>query len=197
MPKATARQTWKPVHLGLLLVPAAAVAFVLWEGRAPREDPAQVLAALRTQAGPRLPSAAAAGAASVTQPERYDRERLHELINGAATRYLELGFERCVAAIYTYPGAGEPAGRALVPREFEIAAESHRFKDEAGARAQAESERTAAALPVSGAPATYSDGQVLLAAAGRDFLKLTALSKDPTAGERLVALAAAWRKDEP
>jgi hypothetical protein len=50
---------------------------------------------------------------------------------------------------------------------------------------------------VSGAPATYTDGQVLLALAGRDFLKLTALSSDPRAGERLVALAAAWRKDEP
>jgi hypothetical protein len=50
---------------------------------------------------------------------------------------------------------------------------------------------------VSGTPATFTDGQVLLAVAGRDFLKLTALSKDPAAGDRLVALAAAWRKDEP
>lgn len=178
---------WRPVHVALLLVPVAAVALVRWRGREVHEQPAQVLAALRAQAGPRLPPAAAAGAGSATVPERYDRDRLAELIDGAATRYLERGFDGCVAAVYSYPEAGG----------LEIAAESHRFRDEEGARAQADAERPSAARPVEGAPWALTDGQVLLAVRGRDLLKLTALSMHPDARERLLALAAAWRKDQP
>ncbi len=182
-----ARNRWRPVHLALLLVPAAAVALVLWGGRRTREDPAALLDALRSQAGPRLPAAAAVGALPGARPERYDRERLYELVDGAAERYLARGFEGCLAAVYAFPEAGG----------LEISAESYRFRDEAGARDEARAERPSAARPVQTAPETFTDGQVLLAVAGRDLLKLTALSLHPGAHERLLALAAAGRKERP
>jgi hypothetical protein len=184
---ASARQRWRSIHVGLLLVPAAAVALVLWEGRHAREDPAELLRALRSEASPRLPTIEGSGARSATGPERYERDRLYELVDGAAEPYLERGFVRCVAAIYTFADGGG----------LEIAAESHRFRDEAGARAQAAAERPSAALPVEGAPGVFTDGQVLLAVAGRDLLKLTALSSQPGARDRLLSLAAAWRKERP
>jgi hypothetical protein len=178
---------WRPVHAALLLAPVAAVAWVLWEGREAREDPAAVLAALRAQAGPALPKAAAAGAAEATRPERYERERLHELVDGAAEAWLAAGVERCAAATYSFPDAGG----------LEVAAESYRFGDEAHARARAEAQRPRAALAVEAAPGTFTDGQVLLVVSGRDLLVLTALSTDPRARERLLALADAWRKEPP
>ena len=177
---------WRPIHVALLAVPAIAVALVLWQGRRSREDPGQILAALRAQSGPRLPPVAA-GARSATEPERYDRATLYELVDGAAEAYLARGFERCVAATYLFPAAGG----------IEVAAEVYRFQDERGARAHAESERPAAAAPVPAAPDAVTDGQVLLAVAGRDLLKLTALSADPRGRDLLVALAAAWAKERP
>ncbi len=181
------RQRWRARDAALLLVPALAVALVLWEGRRPREDPREVLRALRAQAGPRLPDAEAAGAASMTEPERYDRDRLYELVDGAADLYLARGFERCVASTYRFADA----------RGLEIAAEAYRFRDEAGARSQARADRPSGALPAGDAAGTFSDGQVVLAVSGRDLLKLTALATDARARDRLLELAAAWRREQP
>ena len=165
-------------HALLVLALAGAVGLVLERGRRTREDPAAVLLALRQAQGPRLPAAGRAGAALLGEPARYDRDRLYELIDGAADAYLARGFERCLAATY---GVGP----------IEVAAETHRFGSEAGARAQLEAERPRRAVAVPGL-AAVSDGSVLLAVAGRDLLKLTALSAAPGAGEALAALAAAW-----
>jgi hypothetical protein len=184
---APPRQRWQLVHAGLLLVPAAAAAYALWEGRSVRDDPAAVLAALRAQSGPSLPSAAAAGAGSATRIERYDRERLHEVVDGAAQLYLEAGVQSCATARYAFPEAGG----------LEVVAEVYRFRDEAGARSRAEAERPGAAAPVGAAPGWFTDGQVLLGVAGRDLLKLTALSTDPRGRDRLQAIAAAWSKERP
>ncbi len=167
-------------HALLVLALAGAVGLVLERGRRAREDPAAVLLALRQAQGPRLPAAGRAGATLVAEPMRYDRDRLYELIDGAADAYLARGFERCLAATY---GVGP----------IEVAAEAHRFGSEAGARAQLEAERPRRAVSVPGL-AAVSDGSVLLAVAGRDLLKLTALSTGPGAGEALAALAAAWEE---
>ncbi|HYQ80324.1 MAG TPA: DUF6599 family protein [Anaeromyxobacteraceae bacterium] len=168
-------------HVFLLLALAAAVGLVLERGRRVRDDPAAVLLALRQSQGPRLP--AAAGATLLGEPARYDRERLYELVDGAADAFLARGFERCVAATF---GVGP----------VEVAAEAHRFATEAGARAQLEAERPRRAAAVPGL-AAVSDGSVLLSVAGRDLLKLTALSTGPAAGEALAALAAAWEGRAP
>lgn len=173
-----------PVHTLLLVALVAAVALVLREGRREREDRRDVLRALRSAQGPVLPPAARSGAASATAPARYDRDRLYELVDGAAEAYLARGFTSCVAAVYAF---GAPPG-------VEVAAEAHRFETEAGARAQLEAERPRSAAPVPGL-AAVSDGQVLLAAAGRDLLKLTALSAGQGGREALVALATAWQKE--
>jgi hypothetical protein len=167
-------------HLLLAVLLAAAVGAVLARGRHLREDPGAVLAALRLSAGPRLPEAAVAGAESATAPSRHERETLHELVNGAAEAYLSRGFERCLSALYAFPGG------------LEVAAEAHRFSAEEGARAQLEAERPRTGRPVEGG---VSDGSVLLAVRGRDLLKLTSLTPDPRGGEALLALAAAWRKE--
>lgn len=185
---APPRHSWRWHHVGLALVPALAVALVLWQGRRPREDPALVLEALRAQAGPRLPAAATTGAGTMTPPESYDRDRLYELVDGAAEPMLARGLERCVAASYAFAD-GAPA--------IEVAAELYRFREPAGATAQAEADRPMAARPLEGVPATFTDGQVLLAVSGRDLLKLTALTTDPRARDRLLELAAAWRKEQP
>lgn len=168
------------VHALLALALAGAVGLVLERGRRTRDDPAAVLSALRRAQGPRLPAAGRAGAALLGEASRYDRERLYELIDGAAESYLARGFERCVAATF---GVGP----------VEVAAEAHRFGTEAGARAQLEAERPRRAVAVPGLSAV-SDGSVLVAVAGRDLLKLTALSAGPGAGEALAALAAAWEE---
>ena len=168
-------------HAFLMLALAGAVGLVLEWGQRTREDPAAVLLALRQAQGPRLPAAGRAGASLLGEPARYDRDRLHELIDGAADAYLARGFERCLAATF---GVGP----------VEVAAEAHRFGAEAGARAQLEAERPRRAAPVAGL-AAVSDGSVLLAVSGRDLLKLTALSAGPGAGEALAALAAAWEEE--
>jgi len=175
-----------PWHAALVVALAAAVAWVLAEGRRTREDPAEVVRALRAARGPALPAAPLAGATSRGEAQRFDRDTLYELVDGAAEAYLSRGFASCVAAVYAFAG---PAGL------LEVAAEAHRFADEAGARAQLAAERPRQAREVPGLPGGASDGQVLVAAAGRDLLKLTALTPGPGAGEALAALAAAWRKE--
>jgi hypothetical protein len=181
------RGRFRLVHAVLLLVPALAVALVASQGRRTREDPAAVLASLRVLAGPALPPPASAAASGATEPARYDRETLYELVDGAAEAYLARGFERCVAVTYAFPG----------PPPFEVAAEVHRFGAETGARAQLDAERPTTAAPLPGQPAAVSDGNVLLAARRRDLLKLTALTPDPRGREALAALAAAWMKEPP
>jgi hypothetical protein len=176
----------RAVHVVLVVALGAAAAWVLSQGRREREDPAEVLRALRASRGPVLPPAGRAGALSRGEVRRYDRDRLHELVNGAAEAYLARGFESCAAAVYAF--AGEAAPR-------EVAAEAHRFRSEEGARTQLEAERPRAAREVPGLPRAASDGQVLLALAGRDLLKLTSLDPGPWAGEQLAAVAAAWRKE--
>jgi len=171
-------------HAALLLVPTLAVVVVALEGRRPREDEKATLAALREAAGPRLPSAPAARASRASEPARYDRDRLYELIDGAAESYLRGGFEMGLASTYAYDG----------PPALEVAAEVHRFGDEGQARALLEAERPAAAAPVPELPGAASDGNVLLVARGRDLLKLTLLSLDPAGRQALVALASAWAK---
>ena len=175
-----------PLHVVLVVALAAAVGGVLAEGRRTREDPADVVRALRASRGPVLPTASLAGASSRGELQRYDRERLYELVNGAAEAYLSRGFASCVATVYAFPG---PAG------PLEVAAEVHRFGGEDGARAQLAAERPRQAREVPGLPGAASDGQVLLATSGRDLLKLTALDPGPEGGTALAALAAAWRKE--
>jgi hypothetical protein len=53
-------------------------------GRALREDPADVLRALRAAHGPTLPPPGAAGASARTETSAYGRETLYEYIDGAA-----------------------------------------------------------------------------------------------------------------
>jgi hypothetical protein len=173
----------RPVQALLLVALAGAVGAVLLQGRRTREDHASVLRALRAAQGPVLPAAARAGAASATDPARYDRDRLYELVDGAAEAYLSRGFQACVASTYSFAGA------------VEVVAEAHRFESQAGAEAQLAAERPRAAEAVPGIPAAVSDGQVLLAPAGRDLLKLTALTPGPTGRGALVALAAAWHQE--
>jgi len=177
----------RPVHAVLVVLLAGAVALALAEGRRTREDPQAVLKALRVAQGPVLPRALRAGAASASDPARYSRERLHELIDGAAEVYLARGFETCVAAIYAFTVGGAAP--------LEVAAEAYRFGDESAALSQLEAERPRGASAVAGIPATVSDGSVLLSVAGRDLLKLTSL--DPSAPGRgpLRALALAWHEE--
>jgi hypothetical protein len=174
-------------YAALLAVPAAAATLVMAQGRRTRDDPRAVLASLRTAAGPALPAAAAASASSSTEPARYDRESLYELVDGAAEGYLARGFERCVAATYAFQGTAR----------FEVAAEVYRFASDAGARAQLDADRPRSTAPLDGALAAVSDGNVLLATRGRDLLKLTALTTDPGGREALGALADAWLKESP
>lgn len=172
----------RPVHALLVAVLAAATWLVLSPGQRVREDRAEVLRALRASSGPRLPAASRAGATLASEPARYDRERLYELVDGAAEGYLARGFQACVAATFAL-GA------------VEVAAEAHRFETEAGAREQLAAERPRAAQPVAGLPGAVSDGSVLLAARGRDLLKLTSLAPGPTGSEALLALAGAWQQE--
>jgi len=178
----------RPVHLVLVALLAAAVAAVLLPGRRTRDDPGDVLRALRAARGPSLPPATKVGASSATAPARYGKDTLADVIDGAAERYLSNGFVSAVMAVYGFEGAG---GAAL-----EVAAEAHRFARGEGARAQAAAEAPPRAAPVEGVPGAASDGAVLLAVAGRDLLKLTVLSPGEGGPEALAAIASAWRKEQ-
>lgn len=169
----------KPIHV-LLLVPLIALGAWVWQrGKATSPDRGAVLAALRAARGPALPEAASVGALARTETARYDRDSLYEAIDGAADGYLARGFVSAVMATYTYAGAAE------------ISAELHRFGSEAGAGEQSAGERPSAARSVPGFEGAESDGTVLLAVRGRDYLKLTSLTPGPEAEGRLVALAQA------
>ncbi len=174
----------------LLLLPLAGAAFWLVQrGRATRDDPAAVLAALRAAAGPALPEAGAAGATARSEPSSYDRDTLYEYIDGAAEAYLSRGFERCTVATYTYAsGAGA---------QLDVTAEVYRFGSPAGAREQMESERPNAAKPVSGVPDAFADETTLVSARGGDYLKLTALGVSAASPGALASVAAAWSKGRP
>ena len=174
----------------LLLLPLAlVVAWVVSGGRRVREDPSGVLHALKASAGPQLPEPPRERVTATTEPGRYDRETLYELIDGAADAYLERGFVSCVAGTFTLRGgaAGGP--------NVEIAAEVHRFRDAAGARTQRDAERPPEALAVTGVDPAVAAAPVTRAGWGADFLKLTALSSGPDAAEALVTLARAWGKE--
>ena len=181
------RRPLRPVHLALVLALAAAVAAVLLPGRRTREDPADVLRALRASRGPSLPPAATVGAASTTAPARYLKDTLADVIDGAAEVYLRNGFVAAVMATYAFDRTGSPV---------EVAAEAHRFERAEGARAQAAAEAPPRAASVQGVPGASSDGAVLLAVAGRDLLKLTVLSPGEGGPEALAAIAGAWRKEQ-
>ncbi|MDD5562621.1 MAG: hypothetical protein PHQ91_02795 [Thermoanaerobaculaceae bacterium] len=174
----------------LLLLPLVAVAtWFAARGRTARDDPGAVLAALRAAAGPSLPAAGAAGATARSEPAAYTRETLYEYIDGAAEAYLARGFERCVAATFTFSSA---TGDAL-----DVTAEVYRFAAPAGAHAQMESERPAGAAPIPGLTEAFADPSTAVACRGRDYLKLTALTAGPGAEKVLAAMAAAWRQGKP
>ena len=177
-------------RLGHVLLVAPLVAVAAWvalRAGTSSQDPGAVLAALRAAQGPRLPAAAAAGAVRCSEPASYDRDTLYQYIDGAAEGYLSHGFERCVAATFTFAGA--PA--------LEVAAEAHRFAAPEGARAQLEAERPESARAVAGLAETWADGTTLVAVHGRDYLKLTALSPGDAAAAALVRFAAAWSETQP
>jgi hypothetical protein len=182
-----ARAPFRPVHAALLLALAAALLAVLLPGRRLREEPGDVLRALRSSRGPTLPPADRAGAASATSPSRYGREGLADVIDGAAEGYLANGFVSAAMAVYAFAQGGAPV---------EVAAEAHRFEREAGARAQAAAERPRRAEAVPGVEGAVSDGTVLLAVAGRDLLKLTVVTPGAGGPAALAAVAAAWRKEQ-
>lgn len=184
---AADRRPLRPVHVALLLALAAAVAAVLLPGRRTREDPADVLRALRAARGPTLPAPAVVGAAGATPAARYAKDTLAEVIDGAAEAYLRNGFVSAVMATYAFDRGGAP---------LEVAAEAHRFERDAGARAQAAAEAPPRAAPVEGVPEAASDGAVLLAVAGRDLLKLTLLSPGEGGPEALAEIAGAWRREQ-
>ncbi len=182
--KLTQPRLW---HVLLLLPLAALFIWVSRQGRATREDPASVMHALRASRGPVLPSPDMAGFASRTEPVRYDKESLYEYIDGAAETFITNGFSECLASNYTLTS---PAATAL-----EISAEAYRFNQAAGARQQIDVERPSSAQPVSGLTSAFSDGSVFLLIEGRDLLKLTVLTPNPTAPQALLALATAWKKE--
>src|SRR5512136_3330112 len=154
------------VRHALLLLPLVLVAvWLVQRGRAVRDDPADVLRALRSAHGPTLPTAGAAGASARSETSSYDRETLYEYIDGAAEAYLARGFERCLVATY---GFVSPA--------LEVTAEVYRFAADGGAHEQMLAERPTAASPVVGLADAFADPSTLVAIRGRDYLKLTALS---------------------
>jgi hypothetical protein len=181
------RAPLRPVHAALVLLLAAAVVAVLAPGRRLRDDPGDLLRALRASRGPMLPPPARVGASSVTPPGRYGRDELAELIDGAAERYLANGFVAGAAAVYAFDAGGAT---------LEISAEAHRFERADGARALAAAERPRRAEPVAGVEGAVSDGTVLLAVSGRDLLKLTVVAPGSGGPEALAAIAAAWRKEQ-
>lgn len=171
------------VHVLLLLPLVGVVVWLAWRASSVREDPTEVLHALRAAAGPTLPDPSRCGATSRSEPERYDRNTLYTFIDGAADSYLARGFQRCTVATYTFPRTGgEP---------LEVVVEVHRFAEPAGARRMFEEERPADAAPVSLPNGAVMDGTVLLAVAGRDVLKATVVS-GADGSEALARLATAW-----
>src|SRR5689334_4739419 len=68
--------TFRAVHAALVVVLLLAVAAVLLPGRRIREDPGDVLRALRAARGPGLPAADRVGATSQTAPARYGKDTL-------------------------------------------------------------------------------------------------------------------------
>lgn len=174
----------------LLLLPLAGVAVWLVErGRTAREDPAAVLAALRAAAGPTLPEAGAAGATARSEPSSYTRDTLYEYIDGAAEAYLARGFERCVAATYTFASEATEG--------LDLTAEVYRFAAPGGAREQMEAERPSDAKPVPGMPDAFADATTLVSTHGADYIKLTALGTETASPNALAAVAAAWLKGRP
>jgi len=176
-------------HALLVLPLAGAALWLVQRGRTVRDDPSAVLAALRTAAGPTLPDAGAAGATARSEPSSYTRDTLYEYIDGAAEAYLSRGFERCAVATYTF---ASEAGAAL-----DVTAEVYRFGSPAAAREQMESERPAAAEPVSGMPDAFADATTLVSVRGPDYLKLTALGSGELSSRPLTTVAAAWSKVRP
>ena len=157
----------------------------VWQrGTRAAPDRGAVLAALKAGHGPLLPEAAAAGSASRAEIARYDRESLYEAIDGAADGSLARGFVSAVMTTYAYA----PAAGGAAP---EISAELHRFESEAGSKGQRDAERPSAAAPVADLSDALSDGNVLVAVRGRDYLKLTSLTPGPEAKGRLDAHARA------
>lgn len=181
-----ARAPLRVVHAALLLALVAAVVAILLPGRRLREDPGDVLRALRAARGPVLPPASRVGAVRATPSTRYGKDTLAEVIDGAAEGYLANGFVAAAMAVYAF---GED------PAPVEVAAEAHRFTRDEGARAQARAERPPRAAEVPGVPGALSDGGVLLAVSGPELLKLTVVSPGAGAAEALVAIASAWRKE--
>lgn len=179
------RPRW--VHLVLLLVLAVLLGVVLMRGQSLREDRTAVLAALREARGPQLPGATRANASAATEPLVYGPDTLYELIDGAAEAYLARGFEECATVTYTFSGDD---------RESEVAAEVHRFRDEAGARAQLDAERPRGARPLAVPAGALSDGSVLVLVSGRDLLKLTRLDAPGEGEDPLARLAAAWLEEK-
>jgi len=172
------------VRHALLLLPLVLVAvWLVARGRAVRDDPADVLRALRAAHGPTLPAAPSAGASARSETSSYDRETLYEYIDGAAESYLARGFERCLVATYTFAGA-----------PLDVTAEVYRFAEPGGAREQMLAERPNAATPLPGIADAYVDPATVVAIRGRDYLKLTALGSG--AEKALADLAAAWAREQ-
>ncbi len=182
-----ARAPFHPLHAALALLLALAVAAVLLPGRRTREDAPDVLRALRAARGPGLPAAESVGAASRTPQDRYGKETLADVIDGAAEAYLANGFVAAAMSVYAFAPGSEPV---------EVSAEAHRFESAHGARAQAEADRPRRAEPVPGVAGAVSDGSVLLAVAGRDLLKLTVVTPGAGGAQALAAIAAEWRKEQ-
>jgi hypothetical protein len=179
----------RPWHV-LLLVPLVVVAaWLVARSRASRQDPADVLRALRAAHGPTLPAASAAGASARSETASYDRDTLYEYIDGAAEGYLGRGFERCLVATYTFDAATHAA--------LDVSAEVYRFSAPGGAHEQMLTERPATALAIPGVAGAFGDATTLVTVRGRDYLKLTALAEGATTGMALAAVATAWSKEQP
>ncbi len=172
----------RPVHLALLLPLLGVAAWLAWRAGGEREDPHEVVRALGSTALT-LPDPARCAASSATPVESYDRDTLAEFIDGAADHYLAHGFQRCAVATYTFQGEEAPV---------EVVVELHRFATPAGARRLFEDERPAHGTAPTGCPGAVTDGTVLVAVDGRDYLKLTVVSGTPGASELLATIARAW-----
>ena len=175
-------------HARLLVPLVLVVVWLAQRSGAVRDDPADVLRALRAAHGPTLPAATAAGASGRSDTSGYDRETLYEYIDGAAEGYLARGFERCLVAEFTFtPRSGDA---------IDVTAEVYRFAAAAGAREQMLAERPTAAIAVPGVAEAFGDATTLVATRGRDYLKLTALTPGAQAQRALAGLVAAWVKEQ-